>query len=156
MKAAAYLAWCISVVPVVYAAELPGEDPAAISGAVSESDFLADVPTVISVSRIAQSLADTPGAVTVLDRQFIRMSGARDVVSLLAYVPGFQTTTCLRLPRMENPAKKASVPEETGPDGENAPLPRNSTCAKRSQCLDRLLIKRISQNTPESKDAGRS
>ena len=93
MKAAAYLAWCISVVPVVYAAELPGEDPAAISGAVSESDFLADVPTVISVSRIAQSLADTPGAVTVLDRQFIRMSGARDVVSLLAYVPGFQTTT---------------------------------------------------------------
>ena len=47
----------------------------------------------MSVSRIAQSLADTPGAVTILDREFIRLSGARDVVSLLALVPGFQTTT---------------------------------------------------------------
>ena len=63
------------------------------SAAVSESDYLADVPTVISVSRIAQTLEDTPGAVTILDRPFIRMTGARDVVDLLRFVPGFQTTS---------------------------------------------------------------
>ena len=67
--------------------------PVVLGDVATETDFLADVPTVMSVSRIAQSLEDTPGAVTILDRDFIHMSGARDVVSLLAYVPGFQTTT---------------------------------------------------------------
>ena len=65
----------------------------AAGAAVSESDYLADVPTVISVSRLAQTLDDTPGAVTILDRQFIRMTGARDVVDVLRFVPGFQTTS---------------------------------------------------------------
>jgi iron complex outermembrane receptor protein len=60
---------------------------------VTETDYLSDVPTVISVSRIAQTLDDTPGAVTILDRNFIRMSGARDVVDALRFVPGFQTTS---------------------------------------------------------------
>ena len=65
----------------------------AAGAAVSESDYLAEVPTVISVSRLAQTLEDTPGAVTILDRQFIRMTGARSVVDVLRFVPGFQTTT---------------------------------------------------------------
>lgn len=60
---------------------------------VTESDYLADLPNVISVSRLAQPLQDTPGAVTILDRAFIRMSGARDVVDLLRFVPGFQITS---------------------------------------------------------------
>ncbi|WP_342619670.1 TonB-dependent receptor [Rhodoferax sp. GW822-FHT02A01] len=70
----------------------PASDDAP-AATVSESDFLQDVPTIISVSRLSQTLADTPGAVTILDRQFIHMSGARDVVDLLRLVPGFQTTT---------------------------------------------------------------
>jgi iron complex outermembrane receptor protein len=65
----------------------------AASAGVTETDFLSDVPTVISVSRIAQTLEDTPGAVTILDRPFIHMSGARNVVDLLRFVPGFQTTS---------------------------------------------------------------
>jgi len=65
----------------------------AASAAVSEIDYLADVPTVISVSRLAQTVEDTPGAVTILDRTFIRMTGARNVVEVLRFVPGFQTTT---------------------------------------------------------------
>lgn len=60
---------------------------------VSEQDFLGDMPMVLSVSRLAQRIDDTPGAVSILDRQFIRMSGARDVVDLLRLVPGFQSTT---------------------------------------------------------------
>ncbi|MDZ7920619.1 TonB-dependent receptor plug domain-containing protein [Rhodoferax sp.] len=63
------------------------------ASAVSERDFLGEVPVVLSVSRLAQPLDEAPGAVTILDRQFIRMSGARDVADLLRMVPGFQTTT---------------------------------------------------------------
>lgn len=63
------------------------------ASAVSERDFLGDVPVVLSVSRLAQPVDEAPGAVTILDRQFIRMSGARDVADLLRMVPGFQTTT---------------------------------------------------------------
>jgi iron complex outermembrane receptor protein len=62
-------------------------------GPISEQDYLVDVPTVISVSRLTQTLAETPGAVTILDRDFIRQSGARSVVEVLRFVPGFQTTT---------------------------------------------------------------
>lgn len=61
--------------------------------AVSEKDFLDDMPVVLSVSRLPQRLDETPGAVTVLDRDFIRRSGARDVADLLRLVPGFQTST---------------------------------------------------------------
>ena len=48
------------------------------ASALTEQDFLAEMPIVLSVSRLAQRLDDTPGAVTILDRQFIRLSGARD------------------------------------------------------------------------------
>ena len=60
---------------------------------VSEKDFLADMPIVLSVSRLPQRLDDTPGAVTLIDRNMIRLSGARDVADLLRLVPGFQTST---------------------------------------------------------------
>ena len=67
--------------------------PAAIAqspGSVSEKEFLADMPVVLSVSRLPQRLDETPGAVTVLDRNMIRQSGARDVADLLRLVPGFR------------------------------------------------------------------
>lgn len=59
---------------------------------MSEKDFLDEVPVVLSVSRLPQRLDETPGAVTVLDRQTIRMSGARDVADLLRLVPGFRVS----------------------------------------------------------------
>lgn len=59
---------------------------------VSENDFLSDMPVVLSVSRLSQRLDETPGAVTVLDRDMIRRSGARDVADLLRLVPGFQVS----------------------------------------------------------------
>lgn len=59
---------------------------------VSESDFLQDMPIVLSVSRMPQRLDETPGAVTILDRDFIRSSGARDLPDLLRLVPGFQSS----------------------------------------------------------------
>ena len=60
---------------------------------VTEKDFLNDMPVVLSVSRLPQRLDETPGAVTVLDRHMIRLSGARDVADLLLLVPGFQSST---------------------------------------------------------------
>jgi iron complex outermembrane receptor protein len=60
---------------------------------ISEDDFLTDMPIVLSVSRLPQRLDDTPGAVTIIDSDMIRLSGARDVADLLRLVPGFQTST---------------------------------------------------------------
>lgn len=56
----------------------------------SERDYLdVQVPVVLSVSRLPQRPDEIPGAVTVIDRQMIQASGARDVVDLLRLVPGF-------------------------------------------------------------------
>lgn len=63
-----------------------------VASALSELDYMADVPIVLSVSRLAQRLDETPGAMTILDRDFIRMTGARDVADVLRFVPGFQVT----------------------------------------------------------------
>jgi iron complex outermembrane receptor protein len=60
---------------------------------LSEKDFFTEMPIVLSVSRLPQRLDETPGAVTILDRDMIRLSGARDVADLLRLVPGFQTST---------------------------------------------------------------
>ncbi|MDE2598292.1 MAG: TonB-dependent receptor [Rhodocyclaceae bacterium] len=57
---------------------------------LAEGGYLGDLPVVLSVTRLAQSLADTPGAVTIIDRDFIRRSGARTVAELLRFVPGFR------------------------------------------------------------------
>ncbi len=59
---------------------------------LSERDFLSDMPIVLSVSRLPQRLDEAPGAVTVIDRDMIRRSGARDIADLLRLVPGFQSS----------------------------------------------------------------
>lgn len=61
----------------------------AMAGA-SESDFFSELPVVLSVSRLAQPTREAPGAVTVIDAEMIRQSGARTVGELLRLVPGFQ------------------------------------------------------------------
>ena len=70
-----------ALAPAVQAATGTGEDL-----------YFSDIPVVLSVSRLTQSQADAPGAVTVIDRDMIRMSGARDISDLLRLVPGFQVT----------------------------------------------------------------
>ena len=63
-------------------------DEASSLPAVSEDDYIGDVPKVLTVSRLAQSVADTPAAVTVIDRETIRASGALDIPELFRLVPG--------------------------------------------------------------------
>jgi iron complex outermembrane receptor protein len=57
--------------------------------AVSETDFLDDLPVVLSASRLSQPVSDAPTAVTIIDQDMIRASGFRDIPELLRLVPGF-------------------------------------------------------------------
>lgn len=64
------------------------------SGAARSADeeaYFSDLPVVASVSRLPQRLADAPTAVTVVDREMIRASGARTLNDVFRLVPGFQT-----------------------------------------------------------------
>ena len=56
-----------------------------------EAAYFSDLPVVASVSRLPQRLADAPTAVTVVDRDMIRASGARTLNDVFRLVPGFQT-----------------------------------------------------------------
>ncbi|WP_087747661.1 TonB-dependent siderophore receptor [Acidovorax sp. T1m] len=60
---------------------------------LSERDFLSEIPHVYSASRLPQQLEDAAGALTVLDREFIRLTGARDLTEVFRWVPGFQVAT---------------------------------------------------------------
>ena len=60
----------------------------ASSRELSESDFLADLPTVLTSSRLAQSLMDAPNAITVIDRGLIEASGYHNLSDLFRFVPG--------------------------------------------------------------------
>lgn len=57
-----------------------------------EAAFLSDLPVVMTASRMSQSQHDAPGSVTVIDRDQIRASGAREVTEVLRLVPGFIAT----------------------------------------------------------------
>lgn len=56
-----------------------------------EAVYFSDLPIVASVSRLPQRLADAPTAVTVIDRETIKASGARDLADIFRLVPGFHT-----------------------------------------------------------------
>lgn len=55
-----------------------------------EGNYLADLPIVLTPSRLLQPLRDAPAAMTVIDRDMIRASGYRDLPRLLRLVPGMQ------------------------------------------------------------------
>ena len=63
--------------------------PALARAEITESDFLDDLPVVLSASRLSQPVNETPAAVTVIDQAMIRASGFRDIPDLFRLVPGF-------------------------------------------------------------------
>ncbi|MGH8121390.1 MAG: TonB-dependent receptor plug domain-containing protein [Rudaea sp.] len=56
---------------------------------LSEHEFLAEFPTVLSASRLRQNASETPQSVTVIDQAMIKASGAREFAELFRLVPGF-------------------------------------------------------------------
>lgn len=49
-----------------------------------------ELPSVLSATRLKQSPAEVPGSMTVIDRELIRASGARDIPEILRLVPGMK------------------------------------------------------------------
>lgn len=60
---------------------------------LSEDDYIGEVPRVLTVSRLSQSMADAPSTATILDRETIRASGAIDIPELFRLVPGMYVGT---------------------------------------------------------------
>jgi iron complex outermembrane recepter protein len=67
--------------------------PIVLADNLSEDDYLGELPKVLTVSRLAQSVADAPSAVTIIDRATIRASGAVDIPELFRLVPGMYVGT---------------------------------------------------------------
>ena len=57
---------------------------------ISESDFLDDLPVILSATRLSQPLKDVPQAMTIINQDLIRASGAQTIPDILKLVPGFQ------------------------------------------------------------------
>lgn len=53
-----------------------------------ESLYLGEIPVVLSGTRLAQPLTESPLAITVIDREMIVASGAREIPDLFRLVPG--------------------------------------------------------------------
>ncbi len=56
----------------------------------TEDDLLNPIPVVHSVTRLKQKISDIPAAVTVIDREMIRATGAINIADIMRLVPGFQ------------------------------------------------------------------
>lgn len=63
--------------------------PNATAEGITEEMFLADLPQVLTASRIATSPLHTPAPVTVIDRETIRASGFTEIHDVLRLVPGY-------------------------------------------------------------------
>lgn len=58
--------------------------------ALGEQDFFAELPVILTATRLPQAVADVPAAVTVIDRLMIEAAGVTDIPSLFRLVAGFQ------------------------------------------------------------------
>ncbi|MDD5299912.1 MAG: TonB-dependent receptor [Gallionella sp.] len=54
----------------------------------TEQDYLQEFPIVLSASRLSQPVSETPNAMTVIDRNMIVASGARNIADAFKLVPG--------------------------------------------------------------------
>jgi iron complex outermembrane receptor protein len=55
---------------------------------LDEDAYLGEMPTVLTVSRLAQPVDESPSAVTLIDEDMIRASGAVQLADILRLVPG--------------------------------------------------------------------
>jgi len=57
----------------------------------AEADFFGESPVVLTVSRMHKPMSHSPASVSIIDREMIRNSGARELADLLRMAPGFFT-----------------------------------------------------------------
>ena len=58
----------------------------------TEEDFVGEIDTVISATRISQLLTESPSSVTIIDQAMIQASGAIEVADVMRLVPGMQVS----------------------------------------------------------------
>jgi iron complex outermembrane receptor protein len=58
--------------------------------ALADQSYTDDLPIVLSATRLSQPISEAPVAMTVIDRDMIEASGARNIPDVLRLVPGFQ------------------------------------------------------------------
>ncbi|MCV6604531.1 MAG: TonB-dependent receptor plug domain-containing protein, partial [Porticoccaceae bacterium] len=63
---------------------------------VTEDDLMQEMPMVMAATRLPQSVIDSPGSITVLDRELIAASGFLEIGDLFRLVPGFQVARSWR------------------------------------------------------------
>lgn len=80
------------ILTLLLLAALPALAQPSDTSALTEEYFLADTPVVLSASRLAQPVSESPAAMTVIDRDMIEASGAIDIPDVLRLVPGFQVS----------------------------------------------------------------
>ncbi|MEE8379490.1 MAG: TonB-dependent receptor, partial [Gammaproteobacteria bacterium] len=56
---------------------------------LAEEEYFADIPIVLTATRLAQPATEAPAAITIIDREMIKASGAREIADLFRLVPGF-------------------------------------------------------------------
>jgi iron complex outermembrane receptor protein len=56
---------------------------------LTEEQYFSDIPIVLTATRLAQPATEAPAAITVIDREMIKASGAREIADLLRLAPGF-------------------------------------------------------------------
>jgi iron complex outermembrane receptor protein len=74
----------------VLAEPLPAKD--SDSPGLTEDYFFGEIPVVLSASRLAQPVSESPAAMTIIDRELIEASGAINIPDVLRLVPGFQVS----------------------------------------------------------------
>lgn len=80
----------LSILLAILAPCANGTEAEQADSRISEAEYLSELPVVLSATRLSQSRADAPGSVSVIDRQMIRASGARNIHELFLLLPGFQ------------------------------------------------------------------
>ncbi|WP_455217345.1 hypothetical protein, partial [Kaarinaea lacus] len=57
--------------------------------ALPEEEFFAEVPEVLTATRLKQPVNEAPASMTIIDRHMIVASGARNVADVFQLLPGF-------------------------------------------------------------------
>ncbi len=80
-----------SAIAIAIATGIGAPSGTALAGTLPTEDaFFSELPVVLSGSRLSQPLRDAPGSMTVIDRDTISRTGARDLADVMRWVPGFQ------------------------------------------------------------------
>lgn len=81
---------CLEIMLLMTGKALAENNKSADTKWLSDEDFLGKMPVILSASRLSQPPAEAPAATTVIDRDMISASGARELADLFRLVPGFQ------------------------------------------------------------------